>query len=529
MDIIRNLMNEGIKPDVLIKRGATPKYVSMVCREIIESSRPTATTSLFTEIREPVARDTASPDDKHDIGSATKPSTIRSLSLDLVEMAREASASPTSSSDIDIKVERMLSPEQPTTTRLIPTSSWTPSRVVPPSPVRVGTYRPSQAGRSRTVVTPHSQSQPVTLPASISSLRPIIPIKTKANALPRPVSSYTPVGPKNTLRERTSELSPVVKRPVPHIENDIQSEVQVPPGLPPTPPLPPALLPNAVAGPGPSAMNALLESKRRALSSMQRGRKANSATPGAEAAPATPPIISRAMSPTLPEAPIAKLAAVVRGPSPSLPGAPATQATLEDEVAALEQEVIGLQNAKPQTMDIDEPEEGEISDIEVEEAPTRLATPTVVPKIPAIVPSKTPLQLNKSTKRRNAEEMMESRASIQARSIHPPKRRLFGAIRQKPIIIHLDDSDSSDSDEESHGPTAAEMEMERQRMLKEKEDNINRLREQILRLQAKAARDKRAKVKDAAAKVESEQAASDTAASGSNDVVMGAGQIGTRE
>jgi hypothetical protein len=251
---------------------------------------------------------------------------------------------------------------------------------------------------------------------------------------------------------------------------------------------------------------------------MKRGSKAGSATPMAVNGSATPPVILRSMSPALPEETIASTAAVSRVLSPTLPEAPAIQVTLEDEVAALEQEVIGLQNAAPDPMDIDEPEEGEISDMEVE-APPPPATPIVIPKIPSIVPSKTPVQLNKSTKRRNAEEMMDNRSSIQARSLRPSKRRIFGAIRQKPIIINLDESDDSDSDDERSGPTPAEMEVERQRMLKEKEDNINRLREQILRLQAKAARDKRAKMKDAVAKVAMEQATSDVVA-GRKDVVM---------
>jgi hypothetical protein len=227
------------------------------------------------------------------------------------------------------------------------------------------------------------------------------------------------------------------------------------------------------------------------------------------------------------------LPVITRQTSPTTLQAPAVvQATLEDEVAALEQEVLGLQNAGPEPMDIDESEEGEISDIE-EEVP-RPATPLSLPlpRIPPIMPSKTPVQLNRSIKRPNADDMMDGRGSIHARSLHPPKRRIFGrAIRPTSLTVRLDDSDDdSDSDNESSAMSAAQLEAERQRLLKEKEDNINRLREKILRLQARAAQDKKAKIKEAAAAAAMEQKAlDDVIVDAIQDVVMGEASVAAGE
>jgi hypothetical protein len=273
------------------------------------------------------------------------------------------------------------------------------------------------------------------------------------------------------------------------------------------------------------------------MASMKRGRKTGSVTPSADPGLPTPPVITRQPSPALPESTGSlqvDLPVIARQTSPTTLQAPAVvQATLEDEVAALEQEVLGLQNAGPESMDIDESEEGEISDIE-EEVP-RPATPLSLPlpRIPPIMPSKTPVQLNRSIKRPNADDMMDGRGSIHARSLHPPKRRIFGrAIRPTSLTVRLDDSDDdSDSDNESSAMSAAQLEAERQRLLKEKEDNINRLREKILRLQARAAKDKKAKIKEAppAAAAMEQKALDDVIADAVQDVVMGEASVAAGE
>jgi hypothetical protein len=155
-------------------------------------------------------------------------------------------------------------------------------------------------------------------------------------------------------------------------------------------------------------------------------------------------------------------------------------------VAALEQEVIGLREAEP--IIVEDEEEGEIPD-EVVISPQ--------PRMAPIIPATTPIRLNK---RPNAEDMMDNRSqSISSRSVHPSKRRQFGgAIRMKRLIISLDESDDEDNEDQAATPTAAELEADRQRLLKEKEDDMMKLREKILKLQAKAEKEKKAKAKEAA-------------------------------
>lgn len=518
-------MQDGVRPDVLIKRGATPKYVSMVCREIVEGSRKRKEGSPWTETREP---DTVITPDI-DAGPSTLPSGLqsptllrsglRSPSLGSVDMTRDRSISSISSVETSIEVERMILPEQPI--RLVPTSSWSPANKASPSPVRVESYRPTRSTVDYSDIVPSRPTRPV---QPVANLNIRLGTRLPAEGLPRPVSSYVPPKPTNPLRSRASDLSPVVKRPTYHANTGQTPKTPPLPGSPlvakgpqphiaPTPiaqgasggivslgdhemaPLAdaitiPVTAPTVVPKPplprtsistnGPSsAMNALLESKRRAMESMKRGRKASKDVPSLPARPPTPPLDTRASLPSPPPIP------------PVLAPATATQENLEDQVAALEQEVLGLQEAAPKP--VDDQEEGEIPD-EVEQP--------VQPRMAAIAPSTTPVQLNKSTKRPNAEDMMDYRtSSISSRSAHPAKRRLFGApLRMKRLLVSLDDDDDDSEDEGSTPtPTAAEMEVERKRLLQEKDDNIMRLREQILRLQARAKKDKKDKAKEAAA------------------------------
>jgi hypothetical protein len=534
MDIIRNLMQDGVGPDVLIKRGATPKYVSMVCREIVEGSRKRKDGPSWTGAREP---DTVLTPDI-DAGRSTLPSGHRSPSLGSVDMVRDTSTSSISSTGTSLEVERMILPLPEKPIRLVPTSSWTPAGKAPPSPVPVESYRPTRATVDYSDIVPSHPARIMPPTANLNMrLGPRLPLE----GIPRPVSSYVPPKPINPLRSRASDLSPIVKRPAFYANNAQIPKTAPLPGFPvirqgpqphiaPTPvahatsgvivssrdhemaPLADAITlpatPSIAATPPipriaptskPNAMNALLESKRRAMESMKRGRKTSKDSPAPR--PLTPPLDNRAILPSFPPAP------------PLLAPIVPTQENLEDQVAALEQEVIGLQEAAPKP--VDDQEEGEIPDEVV---------PPIQPRMAPIVPSTTPLQLNKSTKRPNAEDMMDNRtSSISSRSAHPAKRRLFGApLRMKRLLVSLDDDDDDSEDEDStHTPTAAEMETERQRLLQEKDDNIMRLREQILRLQARAKRDKKDKAKELA--VQSVLVETIPAAVVAEDVAMGEG------
>jgi len=353
--------------------------------------------------------------------------------------------------------------------------------------------------------------------------------------IPRPSTSYSDAGPKNSLRARTSDLSPVVKRPdfsssngqTPSLSTGAPDgthvELQGPqPHIAPTPvahgahdvlaslsneeaflnastipitttaPSSVTVLPiastSATTATKASTMNALLESKRRAMESMRRGRKAGENVSRPPTRPPTPPLgMQGSPVPSRPSS-VPPVHPLPSRPTSVLPSRPLTQENLEDQVAALEQEVIGLREAQPMVVD-DEEEEGEI--------PDEIVVPPQ-PRMAPIIPATTPIRLNK---RPNAEDMMDANRSqsISSRSVHPAKRRQFGAaMRMKRLIISLDDSDDEDNEDQAPTPTAAQLEADRQRLLKEKEDDMMKLREKILRLQAKAEKEKKAKAREAA-------------------------------
>jgi hypothetical protein len=491
MDIIRNLMSEGVGPDILIKRGATPKYVNMVCQGLVEINRKAKDGPSRTGSRErvdtiltPELETSALPP------APPSPSLIRSPSLGAVELARGLSATSINSVETLVKVERMMSPEQPV--RLIPTSSWAPAPIRPP--VRVESYRPQpSAGPSGTTNQSGQSAGPShSVPRSNTPLGP----RLGPGGIPRPS-----VTKKNSMRDRASDLSPVVKRPEFRVNNGqpaaagsstaspttAQVESQGPqPHVAPTPvahgahnvlvsltngeTASTAATPRPISAPSSvtvlpiastsstaayKASNALLESKRRVLESLKRTRKPSEDAPRSAARPLTPPLESRC-------SPVPSVPAAI----PSIP--PLTQENMEDQVAVLMQEVKGLRAAEP--IIVDDQEEGEIPDD---------VTPPVQHRMAPIIPATTPIQLNKSTKRRTAEDMMDSNQSqsVSPRSVYPAKRRLFGtALRMKRLIVHLDESD--DEDEEA----------ERQRELRKKEEDMMALREQIRILKERKAK-----------------------------------------
>lgn len=543
-------MLEGVRPDILIKRGATPKYVSMVCREIVKKSQKKENGPSRMERRESVDM-VLTPE----LVTSTLPA-ARSPSIGSVELTRDPSASSIDSVEIAIKVDKMMSPEQPT--RLIPTSSWAPSQRLPTSPIHVESYRPGRP------VGPSSSTSQAIQSAGPSQSAPSGP-RLGPGGIPRPLVSSANGVTKNFLRARASELSPVVKRPDFIVQNGqtpskstnaVSAGAGVglrgpQPHIAPTPvahgahnvlaslnnvepPSPAAAIPLSITAPSSvtvlpiastsattatkaSTMNALLESKRRAMESMKRARKASENTPRPEPRPLTPPL-GTSGSP-LPSHPPSRPSSVPpvhllpSRPSSTFPALPLTEENLEDQVAALEQEVQGLREAEP--IIADEEEEGEI--------PDEVALPAIQPRMAPIIPATTPIRLNKSTKRPNAEDMMDSTRSqsISSRSVHPAKRRQFGtAIRMKRLIISLDDSDDEDHEDQVPTPTAADLEADRQRLLKEKEDDMMKLREKILRLQAKAEKEKKAKARGAALLATSETAGELAVTAVVEDVVM---------
>lgn len=229
-----------------------------------------------------------------------------------------------------------------------------------------------------------------------------------------------------------------------------------------------------------AARTALLETRRKAFESMKKRREVNRATP---------PI------------PVEVGTALDSGNNTAAMVVDMTEAemSIEEQMADLEKEVMGLQTepVKEDTVmevEVDEEEEGEIEDT----APPIIASaPPPLPAAPA-VPA-VPVRITRGTKRANAEDMMEDRPTSLPSRLAPHKRRsLFGGIPQKPqrLLLQIDlDSDSDDSDDDlpNHSskiqsgtstpiimPATLPMD-DTARLLQEKEESIKKLREEIER------------------------------------------------
>ncbi|KAL7418883.1 hypothetical protein Q5752_006567 [Cryptotrichosporon argae] len=247
------------------------------------------------------------------------------------------------------------------------------------------------------------------------------------------------------------------------------------------------------------ASPALLEHKRRALASMRARVKrtaADSSKPGIAPTPPEPDRLA------------AELAAGVSAVALELE----IQERIEREVAELEREFLqvaafeqaerGADRAQSVPMDLDESasdEEGEIKD----DAPASSASALAVSSLPVAQTQALPLPIFASSapntapvrghKRPNAEDMEARPTSVASRAVPPTKRRLFGGAPQRPnrllLSLDSDDSDASDDDDDGDGEharrsTPAYAAKEAARLLREKDEEIGRLKEMIARKMA---------------------------------------------
>lgn len=376
MDIIRNLIHDGIDPEVLIKRGATRKYVMAACEEIVAANKRSA---LRTEESGLVGADAD------------------------VEMGDE--------------VERILSPAQPPLQKLVASSSWSPlhsTRPAGPShqtpPFRVETYKPAKPQASHVSPAPSSSAadQPRITSSSTSSHR----------SLPRPVSSYTPAAPgaistgalpSAALAESSTTHDPLAPINLPSLALKVELEPSPSPTL---------------------ISETLAERKKRVLESMKRGRKGSVPV-------SNPPTNAQTPQPTPPAAP---------SPPPILQPTPVPHSTakLEDEVAALEREVMGMQDADAAAKAL---EEGEIVTSN-EPSPVRPAQTLPVPAVPTISTATTlvnGVRPIRAKRRPQAEDLMDSKATSH-RAAFPAYKRPFGRpVAQARLLINLDSDDEAET------------------------------------------------------------------------------------
>ncbi|ORY34319.1 hypothetical protein BCR39DRAFT_517651 [Naematelia encephala] len=460
MDIIRNLLQDGFSPDALIRRGATAKYVTAVCEEIVEETKR-------RQMMSSMARESARANSD---GPARSPSVKfeQSPSPD-IEISINRERSPTLSSEglAENMLVQPTSPPQRAALRLVPSSSWTPSsgssssKPVPASAVKIDDFPPAREASADSVQTPSATILPPR-GSPRPAAQPVSQTLHAGSPYPGPLARLAPIpapsSPRHAHRRHTSEqqnssgvdydvsaTTSAAKLPKEPMRFATISGVlnQVPSIGDSQGSLGPVALHTEIA-----TKNALLDTRRKVLESM-RARRAALDLKSVDSNSAVQVTIT---APT-----------------------PIAEKSIEDEVADLEQEVLGLQatsDAQPSMKPIesdDESEEGEIS--------SSTPSPPVVTlvSLPSTSSAPPPTRPPRGIKRPNAEDLDGRPVTAPSRSL-VPRRRPFGPL-QRPhrLLISLDDSESESDEEE--GPSTGDA--ERQRLMEEKEKEIRRLKDLI--------------------------------------------------
>nr|XP_019048658.1 hypothetical protein I302_02431 [Kwoniella bestiolae CBS 10118]OCF27588.1 hypothetical protein I302_02431 [Kwoniella bestiolae CBS 10118] len=478
IDIIRNLISEGVSPDTLVQRGASPEYVMKVCKEIVEGTRKRK--ALWLETREPPRAESEAP-------SLPPPEPVNkspSPEIEVVTVHRggipglkRVKSDDSDDSNLYDPVPRMTAPQNGLASRLTAKLA---------QPVRIESYKPGQPSRPSSQafsypavpIQPSGRSKRKERDSNLSAGSDILlnydePVKeSHPPAPPKPPPLATRLGTANPYSVLdTIPLTPPFSPP-PIVKAMVQSEPRPEPTAPP-PPAPPPLTAEQIL------QNTLLESRRKAMESMKRRRAAG-----------PKPITTVVQSSVDVE--------LSAGSTPMADDQAAAdfQKSIEEQMASIEKEVLEAAAAaadedksidveetngedEEERMDLDEPEEGEI-------IPPIITTPPEPTLPPFIGSASLPIRPPRGIKRMHAEDLNENKAtSLPSRTLPPAKRKPFGAVqRAQRLVLHLDDSDSDSSDEENT-PTPVFIPnndvdiIERQRMLEEKEASIRKLREQI--------------------------------------------------
>lgn len=397
------------------------------------------------------------------------------------------------------------------------------SRQVPPPAIKVESYRPPPPV--------HNSARPPVGSGSTSAVTsPHIPAPSQ-NALRSPVSTIRPVeavDPVGPTASAAVKLTPAQSGsasgiPQPNIPiasgsqftsrknglNDLPVVADDAAGASSKAPKPDkAVLDAKIA-----ARMAMLATRRKVMESQARRRAALAEEPAAVPTPkaSIAPVSEAGSASTAPDASVSN--STTSHPTAVVAATEESTSSLEDQVADLEKEIMGLkQDAAPavadddddndddDAMELDEPEEGEIilpspPAVSVDDAASATGSGSIGLPKPLTAANFASLR---GTKRPNAEDMEIRPKSMPSRVQPPPKRRaVFGGppLRANRLLFHLDDesddSDDSDFDEiyRPYGPprvTASPLPPvadpsaeETQRLLAEKEESIRRLKEQI--------------------------------------------------
>ncbi|WVQ80458.1 hypothetical protein IAT38_002563 [Cryptococcus sp. DSM 104549] len=587
MDIIRNLIYEGFTPEVLVSRGATAKYVMAVCEEIVDSTKKRKSLWLDAREPEPERVDSPDHHEPSRAKMIRMRSPTPEVEVKVEERGKEDAGSDDEQVVQRMEMPERVSGAPPTpdlpspaiqpTSQAVKVESYRPSKS--PNLAVQATAEGAASPRLQELLPP-SLSVP-DLPPAPTSTSPTVPA---AAPVPEPVAAPPAARKRATKKEREASkllredaehaapvTPPLPAGPLPFVQSAGFAAVPISPGhsLPPRPdtttspvphtrkekkaaatarrkakklqqqqegasepaggmpPQPPSTAPPAIPPPPPdfATQNALLETRRKALESMRARRSAVAAAP-----PPPAPTVANTVQWRAPEEPVGPWgSATAAGTGSGTPAGltaedAALQKSIDEQMAELEKEMLGLQKTTAEAkareeqqqasaaganddevdmdvdMEMDTLEEGEITPASAPPSAPPSAQPaaaTLLPPKPSTSTSTTPtlaagvLPRRVGPRRVAAEDLMESRpSSAPPRPLPPAKWKPFGGVmRMNRLILNLDEPDSSDDESDSEAGAKREQERLKEQEAEEKQkaldENIRRLKAEI------AARKKR--------------------------------------
>lgn len=502
LDIIRNLLHDGVQPDTLIDNGAPSGLVTRVCEEIVAGSKSRQT--LWHQARSPIREDSEARSATAGLtleSSQPASSEIPSPSSSIEVAVHSIRQSSESESENEAAVERMTAPSapsrRPSIPRIIPTSSWTPSQgPMSGGAVRIESYRPPSRPTSA-MSTPFGPSPLV--PSPLSTLPHFAAFRPPPPTLPSFPPPPPPQQSKRTKRHRDYDS---VKDHATYLNYGDEDASPAP--SPSTPSTVGSVNGAPAARPANDQGGQTSTAAPTVTGSVERSTPAALAVPDmASKASGDPPSTSSQATVVSP-ASSSDLAEVRRKALESMrlslkkkKALPVTTAppvpTLAEQAAKLEREVTGSSAEVPMDIDDDEPEEGEIEDSPAAGSAASTPVSSVAPTPPVVVTS-TSLRRTASSrgvKRPLAEDLNDNSGRPKSVARVMLNRRAFGAPqRSTRLIISLDDDSDSDGSSDEDTPQPAVVvprivipspfpEPDTAALLAAKAESIRKLKEQI--------------------------------------------------
>ncbi|ORX34659.1 hypothetical protein BD324DRAFT_634373 [Kockovaella imperatae] len=223
MSIIRNLLQEGFTPELLVERGATPKYVTAVCQEIVEAQQHRKSIWMGTNAIAGPSRPVTSTNPPLVAASSVHPNTRRSPSPTVkvrqsIPMDRGSSLSSEGSAEIvlleDSPPRHQGLPASYPPPRLVPSSHWAP--------------QPSSSN-------PPPSIPPPAVAATFSALSAPVPPSNLAPPI-RPFTAPLAAAPRAIKIESYKPASPVPIPDIPAGNTHRPSQISVNGKVPPSGP-----------------------------------------------------------------------------------------------------------------------------------------------------------------------------------------------------------------------------------------------------------------------------------------------------